>query len=163
MRTGAKVTATAAAVVAVGLAWSLLSAVWEHERPLEPAALIRQTALTGFKRVAVVEQNLQADRISYAIFTGPRTTTGPEVRIADRDDAFTEGATVPEEWRGVLEGISNARLNGDCWADVLRFPPDRLPDERLESWGVEEGEVADARAGRLDIAYVRIVCGRERH
>ncbi|ATE54198.1 hypothetical protein [Actinosynnema pretiosum] len=164
MKVGTKlvVIATAVAAVAAGAVWALLDEVREHEAPLDPAALIEATTVTDFRRVTVVDQTLPAELVSYAIFVGPRTAAAPDVRIADRDEPFTAGATVPEEWQGALEEVSNARLRADCWSDVLRFLPGQPPDEQLKSWKVEESEVSDARLGKKDIIYVRIVCGRER-
>ncbi|ACU36621.1 hypothetical protein [Actinosynnema mirum] len=161
MKINTKLAVTAVvAALAAGAFWSLLDEVREHEAPLDPAALIEATEVTGFRRVAVTDRNLPADLVSYAIFVGPRTPTAPEVRVADRDDTFTAGATVPEEWRGALEAVSNARLRADCRADVLRFLPGHPSDDQLRSWQVE---VSDVRRGRTDVVHVRIACGRERH
>lgn len=165
MKVGTKlaIIATAAVAVTVGTTCSLLSTVREHEAPLDPAALIEETTVTDFRRATVVDQNLPADLVSYAIFVGPKTAATPEVRIADREETFTTGATMPEEWQGALEEVSNVRLRADCWSDVLRFLPGQPSDDQLKSWKVEESEISDARLGKKDIVYVRIVCGREKH
>lgn len=156
MRTKLAIAGGTAFVVA--LVWSLAAAVIKEETPEDPAALIEQTTLDGFRRVAVVNQTLLGDHVSYAIHVGPRTADGPEMRIAGRDDQYTDGAMVPEEWTGAMQGLSKSRLNTQCWAYLLRFLPDRLPDEQLKVWGVNESEVADARAQKLDVAYAQIVC-----
>ncbi|MBP2335094.1 hypothetical protein JOF41_001272 [Saccharothrix coeruleofusca] len=147
-------------LVAAVAAWSLVVAVAEEEAPVDPAELLEGVALTGFRRVAVVHQTLSADLVSYGVYVGPRSGSGPRARLSDGSEP-REGATVPDEWQGLLEGVANSNLGNRCTTDVLRFLPDRLPEANLTRWGVEETDVADARAGRSDIAYVRIACSRE--
>lgn len=166
MRTGTKLAiagVAAFAVAVVAVVWSLASDVIEESADEDPAALIEQTTLEGFRRVTMVNQTRSGDRVSYAVYIGPRTEAGPEMRISGRDDQFTGGAMAPEEWDGAMEGLSKSRLNDQCWANLLRFLPDRLPDDQLTSWGVSQNDVAEARAGKLDVAYAQIMCAAPQH